>query len=85
MGSFSVFKGDGDFHVRIEFDDFAGKLVEERQWHHSQKVKKRPGGGVELSMKLNSLEEIERWVLGWGPQKCPRGRQFAQRPGGALV
>ena len=26
-----------------------------------------PDGGLELRMRLGSLAEIERWVLGWGP------------------
>ena len=68
MGSFSVFKGEGDYHVRIEFDAFAGRLIKERKWHPTQelKEKEKEGGAIELSMRLDSLEEVERWVLSWG-------------------
>ena len=64
--SFGVFKGKAKHHVVIRFDEFAARLVCERQWHPSQKIKRLAGGEVELSMTLGSLEEIERWVLSWG-------------------
>jgi len=28
-------------------------------------------GGVELRLKLSSLAEIERWILGWGGDAVP--------------
>jgi proteasome accessory factor B len=66
MRSFGVFSGEGDFAVKIEFDGFAAKLVRERHWHPSQVLRERAAGRVELSMRLDSLEEIERWILSWG-------------------
>lgn len=64
--SFGVFKGKTRHHVRIHFDEFASRLVSERQWHPSQKIKRLRGGEIELTLELGSLEEIERWVLSWG-------------------
>jgi len=52
--------------IRILFDAFAAPLIEERQWHPSQKIKQMPNGGIELSLSLGNLEEIERWILSWG-------------------
>src|SRR6202011_6152724 len=52
--------------VRISFDAFAAPRIEERQWHPSQKIKQLRNGGIELSLTLGNLEEIERWVLSWG-------------------
>lgn len=66
MGSFGVFTGEGNYRVRIEFSAGVAQLVRERQWHASQKLKDLPDGGLELSLQLDSLEEIERWVLSWG-------------------
>lgn len=66
MGSFGVFKGEGDFRVRIEFDPYAAQLVRERTWHSSQQLKDLPGGALELKLHLDSLEEVERWILSWG-------------------
>ena len=64
--SFGVFKGKARHRVCIRFDAFAARLVSERQWHASQKLKPLASGELELSMELGSLEEIERWVLSWG-------------------
>lgn len=64
--SFGVFKGGGRHRVRIHFDEFASRLVGERQWHPTQKIKQLQKGEVELAMELGSLEEIERWILSWG-------------------
>jgi predicted DNA-binding transcriptional regulator YafY len=52
--------------IHIAFDSFAAPLVEERQWHPSQKVKQLRDGGIELSLTLGNLEEVERWILSWG-------------------
>ena len=53
--------------IRIVFDAFAAPRIEERQWHPSQKVKQLPVGGIELCLTLGNLEEVERWILSWGP------------------
>ncbi len=66
MGAFGVFCGEGEFRVRIEFDPFAAQLVRERNWHSSQALRDLPGDCLELDLQLDSLEEIERWVLSWG-------------------
>src|SRR5207245_11326943 len=52
--------------IRISFDTFAAPLVQERQWHPSQEIKQLRNGGIELSLTLGNLEEIERWILSWG-------------------
>jgi predicted DNA-binding transcriptional regulator YafY len=66
LQSFGVFKGEGDHRVRVEFDAFSARLVRERNWHASQTLQERPDGSVELRLRLDSLEEVERWVLSWG-------------------
>ena len=52
--------------IHIAFDSFAAALVQERQWHPSQRVKQLRDGGIELSLTLGNLEEVERWILSWG-------------------
>jgi len=52
--------------VKIRFDSFASRLVRERDWHPTQKIREIKGGGIELEMTLGALEEIERWILSWG-------------------
>jgi len=52
--------------VKIRFDAFAARLVSERDWHPSQKIRELRGGEIDLEMTLGALEEIERWILSWG-------------------
>jgi predicted DNA-binding transcriptional regulator YafY len=65
-GSFNVFKGADDYEVVVEFDAWAGDLVRERKWHSSQELATLRGRQVRLRLRLNSIEEAERWVLSWG-------------------
>jgi predicted DNA-binding transcriptional regulator YafY len=65
-GSFSAFKGKEDYEVVIDFDAWSADLIRERKWHVTQKVTEGADGGIRLQMRLNSIEEAERWVLSWG-------------------
>ena len=67
--SFGVFTGKGHYKIRIQFDAFAARLVSERRWHASQKIKplgKNGSEGIEMTLELSDLEEITRWILSWG-------------------
>jgi predicted DNA-binding transcriptional regulator YafY len=61
-----VLGGVGNFTVVIRFKPEAADLVREREWHESQEMRNLPDGGLELTLRLGALAEIERWVLGWG-------------------
>ena len=64
--SLDVFRGDGVLkEIRVQFDPWGARLVRERVWHASQKLRDLPGGGLEISFQLSSLEEVERWILGY--------------------
>jgi proteasome accessory factor B len=64
--SFGVHSAKGEFQVGIRFNYIVADYIREKRWHDSQKLKELRDGGVELHLKLSSLEEIERWVLCWG-------------------
>jgi proteasome accessory factor B len=64
--SFGVHSGQGEYGVVIRFTPRAADYVREKKWHASQTLRELKNGGVELTLKLSSLVEIERWVLGWG-------------------
>lgn len=61
-----VVAGAGSYDIHIRFDASIAERVTERDWHESQQLTTRPDGSVELHLRLGSLFEIERWVLGWG-------------------
>jgi predicted DNA-binding transcriptional regulator YafY len=64
-GSFAAFEAERIEQVKIRFDTLAARLVSERQWHKSQKV--RPvDGGIELTLRVGVAPDLESWILGWG-------------------
>jgi predicted DNA-binding transcriptional regulator YafY len=63
--SFGVQSGQGSFDVVIRFNELVSDYIREKKWHDSQQLKELKDGGLELRMKLSSLGEVERWVLGW--------------------
>jgi predicted DNA-binding transcriptional regulator YafY len=67
-GSLGVFVGrpEDDFDVVIEFDAWAADVLRGRRWHWSQSIDELPRGQIRMRMRLNNLEEVERWVLSWG-------------------
>ena len=65
-GSLNVFKGSGDYEVVIDFDAWAADLIRGRKWHASQEMTELPKRQLRLRLRLNSIEEAERWVLSWG-------------------
>jgi proteasome accessory factor B len=65
-GSMGLFKGSDRHEIVIEFDAWGADDVRGRTWHASQKLDDHPTGGLTMTMTLNNLEEVERWVLGFG-------------------
>ena len=76
---------------------WAADDVHGRRLHSSQELTELPGGMVRLRMRLNSLEEIESWVLSLGahatvirPEKlrerlAKATEELWQRYGGPMV
>jgi proteasome accessory factor B len=63
--SFGVHSGEGAYEVILRFTPRAADYIREKKWHESQVLRELKEGGVELTMKLSSLMEVERWVLSW--------------------
>jgi proteasome accessory factor B len=77
--SFGVHSGEGEFEVAIRFNARAADYIREKKWHESQQLRELKSGDVELTLKLSSLAEIERWVLSWGGDaKVLRPRELAE-------
>jgi proteasome accessory factor B len=78
-GSFGVHSPEGEFEVAILFSPRVADYIREKKWHESQRLVDRAQGELELQMKLSSLREVERWVLGWGGDATVlRPRQLAK-------
>ena len=52
--------------IVLRFSGRAAQLVRERNWHSSQQIQELADGNIELSLTLNSMEEIVPWILSWG-------------------
>lgn len=66
--SFGVHSAEGEFGVVIQFNEAVADYIREKKWHSSQELRELKSGGVELRLKLSSLAEVQRWILGWGSQ-----------------
>ena len=49
-----------------DFDPWATDLIRGRTWHASQEFTELPDGCSRLRFRLNSIAELEGWVLSWG-------------------
>jgi proteasome accessory factor B len=79
-GSFGVYSSGKKQSIRIQFDAFAARLVAERKWHESQRVREKRDGSIILELELGGLEEIERWILSWGKHAVVLGpKELATR------
>jgi len=63
---FGVHWGEEDVAVRILFDRRVANYIRERRWHPSQSIEDRTDGSLILSLTVNHLLELTRWILSWG-------------------
>jgi predicted DNA-binding transcriptional regulator YafY len=66
-GSFGVHSGSGEWlDVRVRFDAVVARYVSETCWHPTQRLIPQRDGGLIAEFRLNILEELRSWVLGFG-------------------
>jgi predicted DNA-binding transcriptional regulator YafY len=63
--AWGVYRGARSYDVEVVFTHEAAPLVTETTWHHTQKVRRHKDGTATLTFKVDGLEEILWWVLGW--------------------
>jgi predicted DNA-binding transcriptional regulator YafY len=64
--AWAVYRGTQSFDVEIVFSPDVAAIVTEGVWHPTQKARKHKNGAVTLTFQVDGLNEIVRWVLGWG-------------------
>src|ERR1043166_1273935 len=69
--SFGVYSGKEAYEVVIRFEPSAAPYIREKRWHSSQELRELKNGSIEIRLRLSSLAEIERWILGWGGKAIP--------------
>ena len=65
--SFGMYSEGEMTRVRIEFAKEAARVVQEREWHPTQRIENKPGGKVLLKMTVQGLPDVARWVLYHAP------------------
>jgi len=63
---FGVHWSSGDIKVKIRFRKRVADYVRERTWHPTQEIVEYGDGELILTMTVNHLLELKRWVLSWG-------------------
>ncbi len=63
---FGVHWSEDEFEVKIKFNKAVAGYLKERKWHPSQKIEEGSDGSVILSLTVNHLLELKRWILSWG-------------------
>ena len=64
-GSFAVFESAEAKRVALRFSGVASRLVVERIWHASQKLKREKNSAV-LEMRVGLSPDLKQWIMGWG-------------------
>lgn len=64
--AWGVYRGEVTYDVELLFTRDAADIVTETTWHHTQRACRNKDGTVTLTFRVDGLNEIVRWVLGWG-------------------
>jgi predicted DNA-binding transcriptional regulator YafY len=54
-------------HVSLRFTARVAREVRERRWHATESISEAADGGVRLEMDIAAPQELERLLLGYGP------------------
>jgi predicted DNA-binding transcriptional regulator YafY len=64
--SFGIFKGKKTFSVRLQFDAFISRFIQNEIWHSDQKISDAEDGGLVMDLPVSDLTEIRMKVLKYG-------------------
>jgi predicted DNA-binding transcriptional regulator YafY len=58
----------GNMHdIQLHFDAAFAETVADTHWHDSQEVQWNEDGSIEMRFRVDGLEEIVWWIMGYGP------------------
>ncbi|HUP25081.1 MAG TPA: WYL domain-containing protein [Thermoanaerobaculia bacterium] len=67
--SWAIYRGGGRHHIRLRFDPSLVALLESARHHRGEELQRLVGGALEYRVTLSHLDEIARWIVGFGG-KC---------------
>lgn len=56
------------YHVKLHFMPKAANNIAETKWHKTQKVTRKDDGSAIVEFRIDGLNEITWWILGYGDQ-----------------
>jgi predicted DNA-binding transcriptional regulator YafY len=65
---FGALHGDQLITARLVFSAHQAIWIRERVYHASQQTKELTGGRLEITLQVAGTQEIQRWILGYGPE-----------------
>ena len=66
--SFSIYRTEKTYHVKLKFTPYQARWIRERQWHKTQKLTELEDKGLILEMDVQGLDEVKRWVMQYGAE-----------------
>lgn len=63
---FQYERGNQIFSVAIWFNQETAPFIRERRWHITQEIIEHADGSLTLQMEVPGLNDLKRWVLGYG-------------------
>jgi len=60
-------RDDKPVDIAIRFDEYQSRWIRDRKWHSSQQIEELPSGGLILRLQVGGVQEVKRWVMGYGP------------------
>ena len=65
--AFNVIWGEPQ-EVKIRFSPSQAPYIRERTWHPSQRIETESDGGIVLTLCVADLDEVKRWLIGFGAE-----------------
>jgi proteasome accessory factor B len=62
---FGVYGAGKSLSYRLRFTSEVARYILERQWHPTQKIRRRPDGSVDLAFCCQESFEVSAWVVSW--------------------
>ena len=64
--NYGIFQGQKRYEVVLRFNEFRARWVRHQIWHENQTMRELPDGGVELTVPVADLREIQMEVMRFG-------------------
>jgi predicted DNA-binding transcriptional regulator YafY len=64
--TFNYWRGSSEFDVVCRFSKKVAPIIKAEVWAEDQEIIQQKDGSIILKMKVNSLEQVGDWLMGWG-------------------